>query len=308
MSVIKKSVSAIAYGGFYIVALSLSRLPLSVLYLLSDLMSFVIHRIVRYRLKVVRTNLRNSFPDKPAEELRTIEKRFYLHFCDYCIELLKLMHISEEELGRRLKVENMELLDKPFSENKSIIMLMGHYGNWDWLTTLHSKLYPGTVLAAVYRPLKNRYIDEYFIRIRQRFETLNISKYSTLRSCIRIKQSGKPHLIAMISDQSPSKNSLDYWTTFMHQDTAVLTGMERIARQLGFEVYYLDMKQIKRGYYTCTLSLVTDEAAGLPEYAVSEMFVRHLEQTIEHDPALYLWTHKRWKHKRDLNKRDASES
>lgn len=295
---IKKIVAAIGYGLFYAFAWTVAWFPLPVLYVLSDGISFLVHRVVRYRLKVVRNNIRNSFPDKPVKELREIESRFYHHLCDYCFELLKLFHISDQELDKRLKVTNIELLYDQLDKGRNIIMLMSHYGNWDWLTTFQAKLRPGITLAAVYRPLTNHHIDAFFIRMRERFNTYNIAKNNTLRAFIRIKQSNTPHIIGMVSDQTPSKNNLEYWTTFLNQDTPVLTGMERIARQLDFSVYYLDMKVVKRGYYSCTLSVITNKPAELPEHEITERFIRKVEETVQRDPAYYLWSHKRWKHRR----------
>lgn len=283
----------------YAIVWTLAWLPLPLLYVLSDGLCFLAHRLVRYRLKVVRQNLRNSFPEKSVKELRHIETRFYHHLCDYSIELLKLIHISDKELDKRIVPVNFELFDEQLSKGKNIILLMGHYGNWDWQTTLERKLTPGTKLAAVYRPLANQRVDQFFIRIRERFNTINIPKNNTLRACIRIKQSKEPHIIAMVSDQTPSKANLEYWTTFLHQDTPVLTGMERIAQKLDFAVYYMDMKVVKRGYYSCTVSVIENNPAAVPEHEICERFIRCVEQTILRDPAYYLWSHKRWKYKRN---------
>jgi len=284
--------------GYYILTF-LASLPLSALYVLSDFMSVFVHRIIRYRLKVVRTNLRNSFPEKSDKELRKIENRFYRHLCNYGVELIKLTRISEKELEKRISIDNFDLFYDQLDKGKNIILLLGHYGNWDWLSTLERKFKPGIRLAAVYRPLKNSSIDELFIKARERFGTVNIPKNNTLRAMIRIKQSKAPHVIALVADQTPSSKNLEYWTTFLNQDTAVLTGMDRIARQLDFAVYYIDCQVIKRGYYKASLSVIETDPASTPLFEICERFIRKMEQTIQRDPAYYLWSHKRWKYKRE---------
>lgn len=295
----KKTSDIIGYYLFYALVWMVASLPLWLLYIISDIGAVFIHRIIRYRLKVVRKNLQYSFPEKPAAELKIIERRFYRHLCDYGVELLKMTRISEKELDRRISIDNFDLFYEQLDKGKNIILLLGHYGNWDWLSTLERRFRPGIRLAAVYRPLNNTGIDTIFIKARERFGTLNIPKNNTLRAMIRIRQSKQPHVVAMVSDQTPSGNNLEYWMTFLNQDTPVLTGMDRIARQLDFAVYYIDSQVVKRGYYKASLSILSDHPATLPEYEISKLFMQQLEQTIRRDPAYYLWSHKRWKHTRN---------
>lgn len=295
----KKLSDTLGYYIFYAFAGTLACLPLTVLYLISDIAAFFVHRVVRYRLNIVRMNLRNSFPEKNDAELKAIENKFYRHLCDYGVELIKMTRISEKELDKRITIDNFDLFYEQLDKGKNIILLLGHYGNWDWLSTLERRFRPGVTLAAVYRPLKNPGIDELFIKARERFGTLNISKNSTLRAMIRIKQSKQPHVVAMVSDQTPSVNNLEYWTNFLHQDTPILTGMDKIARQLDFSVYYIDCQVVKRGHYKATLSVIESDPASLQPYEICERFIRKVEQTIQRDPAFYLWSHKRWKHKRE---------
>lgn len=296
----KKISEIIGYYTFTAISGVLSRLPLAALYIIADVLAFLVHRVVRYRLRVVRKNLRNSFPEKSEKELRTIENRFYRHLCNYGVEIIKMSHISEEELDKRITIDNFDLFYEQLDKGKNIILLLGHYGNWDWLSTLERRFRPGIKLAAIYRPLRNPGIDNAFIKARERFGTVNIPKNNTLRAFIRIKQSKEPHVVAMVSDQTPSKNNLEYWTTFLNQQTPVFTGMDKIARQLDFAVYYIDCQVLKRGYYKASLKIISDDPASLPEYAISERFIRLVEKTIQHDPAFYLWSHKRWKHKKQV--------
>jgi len=299
----------IGFYCFYIVVWILSWFPLTMLYALSDLIVYpIVYYIIKYRVKVVRGNLLHSFPDKTTKELRTLEIKFYHHLCDYAVELIKLMHISQKELDKRMQLSNIDLFYDQLNKGRNVILVMGHYANWDWLNVLQRKLHPGTTMAVVYRPLNDIYFDRFFLRIRDQFNIYNIKKNSTLREMIHLKQQQKPFIVAMVSDQSPSKNNLDYWTTFMHQDTAVLTGMSRIAKQMKYAVYYIDMQQVKRGYYTSTLSILAEDASEWTEEAISEAFIRRVEETVTRDPSLYLWTHKRWKHHRAANDKQQKSS
>ena len=275
-------------------------LPMSVLYLFADMLYFIIYKTARYRLKVVRQNLRQSFPEKTDKERRALEKKFYHHFADYIVETIKLAHISQEELNRRARLNNPEIINPLVAKGHTcFILLMGHYGNWEWFTGStawfdHVKIYQ------IYRPLSNKVFDRLFIYLRTRFQGIGIKKQDTIRDIIRLKQSKERSLVIFIADQTPNKSNLLYWTTFLNQESSILTGSERIATKLDIPVIFVDVRKVKRGYYTADLEVLTDNPRQTPQYWITEAYARLMERSILRDPAYWLWTHKRWKHKRKI--------
>ncbi|MBK5721637.1 lysophospholipid acyltransferase family protein [Dysgonomonas sp. Marseille-P4677] len=286
----------ILYSWMYLHAL----LPFRMLYILSDILYVFVYKIAGYRLKVVRQNLIGSFPDKSDDERHIIEKEFYHHFCDYFVETLKLLHISDEEMRRRMQFENIELVKDQMKDGNSSLMFLGHYCNWEWITSinLHFKD-EGITLGEIYKPLKNKAVDDLFLKIRSRFGPLAITKQDTLRTIIKLRREKKQTLIGFMADQSPAVLNIHYWTSFLNQDTPVFTGVERIAKQTGFSVFYLDMQKVKRGYYKATVRLITDDPQAEPENSITETYIRAMEKTILRNPAYWLWTHKRWKRTRE---------
>ncbi len=284
----------IVYAILYLHAL----LPLRVLYILADILYIPLYYIIRYRLKVVRRNLKNSFPDKSKKELRVIEKEFYRHFCDYFVETIKLLHITESEIRDRISFNNMDIVKNLMKDDKSCIMFLGHYGNWEWVPSITLEFTDGTLLGQIYRPLKNKAFDELFLKIRSRFGSVSIAKNNTLRSILEFKKESKKVLIGFMSDQTPSLANIHYWTSFLNQETPVYTGVERIAKKTGFSVTYLDIIKTGRGRYTCDVKLITADPKNEPEFAITEKYIREMEKTILRHPSYWLWTHKRWKHKR----------
>ena len=278
-----------------------SLLPLSVLYFFSDCGFYLIYYIVRYRRGVVRENLTNSFPKMSITEIIRIEKEFYHSFCDIFIEAFKLLHISEEEIGRRMKIVNIELIHELMKNGQNVFMVLGHYGNWEWNSSLAPLIDKKYVVAQIYHPLRDPYWDKFFDDLRSRFGAINIPMKKTFREIISHKRQGKIMAIGFISDQSPKKEGLDFWTTFLNQDTAFLTGAERIAKQTNSALVYSDVRKIKRGYYESTIVMMTDRPNEMPDYEITEMYARMMEKTIQRDPAYWLWTHKRWKHKHEVN-------
>lgn len=250
---------------------------------------------------MVRKNLSNSFPEKSIRDIIKIEKQFYHSFCDVFIEAFKLLNISEEEIAKHMKIFNNELVNTLMDNGQNVFVVLGHYGNWEWNSSLARLLDKKYVVAQIYHPLRDPLWDKFFDNLRSRFGAINIPMKKTFREIISHKRQGKIMAIGFISDQSPKKEGLDFWTTFLNQDTAFLTGAERIAKQTNSALVYSDVRRIKRGYYESTLVLITDRPNEMPDYEITEKYARMMEKTIQRDPAYWLWTHKRWKHKHEVN-------
>ena len=270
-------------------------LPLRVLYIFADILFVITYHIVRYRRKMVRKNLTNSFPNKTVEEIVNIEKEFYHHLCDYFFETIKLLHISDKEMMRRMEFHGQEALAEVMKDNRSCILYMGHYGNWEWVTSIGLHLPKDMVKAQIYQLIRSKSFDEIFKKIRTRFNSLNIERKETMRTIVKLRNENKQVIYGFISDQRPPRYYDEYWTTFLNQDSLFLTGTERIARKTKFAVAYIDIEKIKRGHYKGTFSVISPDASQERELAITEMYVRKLEKTILRNPAYYLWSHNRWK-------------
>jgi KDO2-lipid IV(A) lauroyltransferase len=273
-------------------------LPFCVLYILSDILSFLMYHIIRYRRRLVRKNLILSFPEKSKKEIIRIEKDFYRNFCDCIVETIKVLHISKEEIRKRMNFTNIEILRPYFEKGDSFVMTLGHYGNWEWVSSLALWLPKDMLIGQIYRELKNKPFDKLMYNLRARFDADNIEKKEVLRTIIKSIRAGKKFIIGFIADQKPSPNNMHYWTTFLNQETSVLTGPERIANQSNAVVFYMDVKKIKRGYYEAEIIIISDNPKAEKENEITEKYIRLMENTIMRNPALWLWSHNRWKHKR----------
>ena len=140
---------------------SLSKLPLKVLYALSDIIFVLVYYIVRYRRRVVSENLHSSFPEKNATELKHIEKEFYQFFSDYIVETIKLCSISEKELTKRMEFCGVEqMINKLRTSGKDFAFIyLAHYGNWEWIASLAMHIHnlaPEMSAGQIYHPLRNK--------------------------------------------------------------------------------------------------------------------------------------------------------
>lgn len=274
-------------------------LPLKILYILSDILFFPMFYIVRYRRKLVYQNMKDSFPEKSEKEIRRMEKAFYHHFCDYIVETIKLLHISDKETRKRVKFYNTEALQDIVDNGGSCLMLLGHYGNWEFVPSVTLWMRKRSVIfAQIYRPLKNKWFDRFFLKLRGRYHSECIAKQDTLRSILRYKSSGKPSITGFMADQTPSPANIHHWVNFLNHDTPVFTGVEKIAHKVGFSVFYFDVEKIKRGYYSVTIREITKNPKETEEFEITDKYIRMMETTILRAPEYWLWTHNRWKHKR----------
>ena len=280
----------LVYSGMWL----FSALPFRMLYILSDFNYLLMYRIGRYRRKVVRENLKKSFPEKSKEERLQIERRFYRYLSDYMLEDLKMLHMSPEDLYQRMTYKNTEQYLELTEKYGGIIVMIPHYANYEWLIGMGAIMKPGDVPVQVYKPLKDKYLNELFQRIRSRFGGYNIPKHSTAREIIKLKREGKKMVVGLITDQWPSGNE-KYWTTFLGQETAFLNGAERIAKMMNFPVFYCDLTKPGRGYCIAEFKLMTEKPKETSEGEITEMFANYLEQTIRREPAYWRWSHKRWK-------------
>lgn len=290
--------AAIGYYIFYVFNWIFTLLPLRMLYVFSDLIFFVFYYFAGYRRKVVANNLKNSFPDKTEEELKTIEKKFYHHLCDLFVETFKLTHLSNRQLMKRMPLKNPELLDKLYHEGHDIVAILGHYGNWEWLLSL--PLFTEYQTVSIYKPLQNKHFDKFMMNNRTKNGMILSPMSNIIRDIISLRRGKIKSLFAFLNDQTPPKGDIKYWTNFLNQDTPVYTGAEKIASKYDMSVVFFNVNKIKRGYYNFTVELLFEHSAGLPEHVITDAHVRRLEEIIRSRPELWIWSHRRWKHKREL--------
>ncbi len=292
----KHVISAIIYYCTLPFLYLLSLLPFPVLYFLSDVVYALLFYVIRYRKDVVLKNLSNSFPEKSEAEIKKLCKAFYHYFCDLFLETFKTLTISKKQMLRRctMKAETLQLFEQLYQDKKSIMLVMGHYGNWEWAGNTFSLLCKHQ-LYVIYHPLSNKYFDGLMYKMRTRFGTKLIAMQDTFK--IMVANRNEINATAFIADQTPQPDNA-YWTTFLNQDTPVFWGTEKIARKINYPIVYICVQKVKRGFYTLHAELLEPNPASTTDCEISEKHTKRLEEDIILQPATWLWTHKRWKHRK----------
>lgn len=273
----------------------ISIFPMRLLYFVSDMAFFLIYYIIGYRRKVVKENLVLVFPEKSEKEIKTITRKFYHHLCDMILESIKSLSISEAELKKRYKFTNVDEILNLEKQNKSIILMMGHYASWEWLFILQK--YVNHKGYAVYKKIENKYFDRLVKRIRAKHQTQLITNKETIRLLEAAKIRGELTINGFVADQSAKHWKANHWQEFMGVKVPVITGAEMLAKKLDMAVVFVETKKVKRGYYETTFKTIALHPRAHNDFDITDIFLKLVEGQIREEPAYYLWSHKRWKYR-----------
>ena len=271
--------------------------PYWVLHAFSSVLYPIVYYVAKYRRAVTRRNLQNAFPEKTVEEIVEIEKRFYRHFCDYVVETLKLMSISDKQMRRHMRFTNPELIEQLRTDGRPIFLYLGHQCNWEYVISITMWTHPDFKAVQIYHPLKNKSMDKLMYHLRSRFNSVGVPQKQTLRAVLTMIREGKQPLLGLIADQRPPRKPEPEWMEFLHQDTPIITGGEVMGRKLDAHFVYGSMRCVRRGYYELTFQPITPVEGE--EFGYSKQYMRMLEKDIVAQPHMWLWTHNRWSMKRN---------
>ncbi len=271
-------------------------LPFPILYLFSDFIYIIVYHLIGYRKKVVRENIAIALPNLSKQERLIIEKKSYHHLCDMFLEMIKTMTISENEINKRFIFTNLDVYKKLEAKQKSIALMVSHYASYEWVISLNHKV--NFIGYAIYKKINNPYFDKLVRSIRSRFKAILITNKETIPLIIENNRNKILSTYGFASDQSPKITSTYHWQKFMGIEVPVHTGAEMLAKKYDMSVVFLKVEKIKRGYYKASFELLSENCKEVPNYEITDKFIKMVEQQIYEAPEYYLWTHRRWKHRR----------
>lgn len=282
----------IAYPFLWIVSI----LPFPIFYFLSDCVYLLVYHIIGYRKKVVRANLALALPHLTAKERLQIEKKSYHHLCDMFLEMVKTMTISSAEMNKRFVVTNLEVMTDLEKKGKSIMLIASHYASWEWLLSFNQKVSIKGI--GVYKKLANKHFDKLVRDIRSKYNTELVPTNQTIPLIANNQRNNIQCIYGLASDQSPKADRIFHWQSFMGVEVPVHTGPEMLAKKYDMNVVFAKVKKIKRGYYELTIVPLSENAKLVPDFEITQAYIKEVEKQIAEAPEYYFWTHKRWKHRR----------
>lgn len=285
----------ITYILVYPIIWLISILPFKLLYLLSDGISFLFYYVIGYRKELVLNNLRVALPQKTTKELKKIRRKFYRHFVDIFMEMIKSFTISKKSLNKHYTYTNIELFDELYKNGKSTILIGSHYGNWEWIISMNSFVnYKG---YAVYAKISNNYFNNKILKSREKFGVNFIQTYKIIPEIKNNYKNNIQSMYGFLSDQSPMLQKTHYWSDFFGVRVPIHTGAEMLAKKYDLNVVFLETRKVKRGHYETTFKLITETPQEYKDFELTDLFLRNTENLIKEAPEFYFWTHNRFKHK-----------
>jgi len=295
----------IGYILIYPLIVLISILPFRILYLVSDFFYLILFYILGYRKKAIMANLKIAFPDKSDTELKRIMKEFYHHFLDIFMEMIKTFTISNEEILKRFKLTNPKELDDFMARNDNILLMSSHYANFEWLFSLNLRVTHNGFAA--YKKIKNKYFNNYIVRSRGRFNTTLIPTKEIMPEMAKNDAKAIKSVYGMLVDQSPKLTKAYHWTTFFGKEVPVITGTEMLAKKYNYAVMYIETTKVKRGYYETRMEILSENPREVPDFEITDLFMKKLEAHIRKAPEYYFWSHKRFKYMRENTMNDAKK-
>ncbi|CAN1573129.1 HtrB Lauroyl/myristoyl acyltransferase [Flavobacteriaceae bacterium] len=272
----------------------ISLIPLPILYLFSDFSAYLLYHVFKYRRIVVSENIKNSFPNLTDFERICIEKKFYKNFSDSFIETIKLLSISEKKLQSHITADYSEL-EKILSKNQNCHIYLGHQFNWEWANAHIASVLQNTNIVSVYKPLRNKSANDLILKIRSRFGTKMVSSKNMKKEMLSFTD--QKHVLILVADQNPNIPQKSFWTSFLNQRTAFLSGTELNTAHHKTPSLFANIIRVKRGHYKLEVTPFFDFSKTYEIGLITNIFTKKLENAIIVDPQNYLWSHKRWKHK-----------
>lgn len=269
------------------------------MYIFSDFVFFLVYYVFGYRKKVVRENIAMALPNLSEKERLVIEKKFYVHMCDLFLEMIKTMTISQKEIEKRFTFSNLDVYLDLEKKGKSIALVCSHYASYEWVLSMNKHItFKG---YGIYKRVNNKYFDRLVRKIRSRFKAYLITTKETKSVIEENSKNGILSLYGFASDQSPQVRPKTYWSTFMGIETPVYVGAELLSKRFDMNMLFLKVRKLKRGYYQADIELLAEDVIHIPDFQITELFLKKVENLINDAPEFYLWTHKRWKHKKQNN-------
>jgi KDO2-lipid IV(A) lauroyltransferase len=270
---------------------ALARLPMPVLHVLARLLALLAMYVIRYRRQVVRDNLSRAFPALSESARHDLMKAFYRNVADVALETLKAGAISQKELNARVRITNLEMLDRFADAGQSIVLLGAHEANWEWVFLACSGRLPFAV-DVIYKPLHNAVFDAFVARTRSRFGAHLIVPNDALKELVK----GRDRLraIALLVDQRPAAGNESHRVSFLDQDTPFLVGFEKLARLWKYPVVFAARHRTRRGHYEVTFEILGEPPYDSTRFEIVQRYASALERSIRKHPADWLWSHRRW--------------
>lgn len=269
-------------------------LPRSAAKRFAQVFSIVIGQIIRYRRRVVRDNLNLVYgTDWPFEKTAFI-KAVYKHFTFLWIELLQMAKLDASMLNRYFTIHGGEVLDEALQKKRGVILISGHFGNFEWLGQMHAFL--GYKINGIAKKQSNPYVNDFVYNIRRRNGVGIIYTKRAMKEAIEVLK--RNEIVGIVNDQDAGKKGL--FVQFMGRPSSTAAGSAVLHLRTGAPLIFIAAIRRDFGQFDVYYEKIYD--AGEPQEVTTEkiieitqQYVTRLEKWVRQYPEQWFWMHRRWK-------------
>lgn len=291
----KQLIDKLTYIFLLVLSLFVRILPRKLQLILGKVFGRIFMVIFPSRVKIALDNLQHAFPEKSDNWIKQVAKESFENLGITLIEILLTKYWSSEKINKIAKFQNVELFKKLHSENKGVILLSAHFGNWE-IGALAGEFQLGSKYLIIVEHQANDYINSEMNKIRTRFGNSVVSRYKAAREIVKALQRGE--VIALIADQSASENN-DVYVDFFGRPAATFDSPAILALKFDVPIVFCISFRQSNGDYLVRIKEVKHDDLKNDKEGVLELTRRYtklLEDMIRENPGHWAWMHRRWKH------------
>lgn len=272
-------------------------LPLWLLYAVTASVMFLVFRVTRSRVGVVRGNIEGCFPGLGRGEVDRLVAGHYYQVAQTVAEVFKAAGMSPSQFSARVRLKNLPLAQQALGQGKPVLLVAAHQANWEWV--LHAlALHLGYPLDVGYKPIKSRWAEAMMFAIRTRFGAHLVPAKDLLGDMLKRRNIVRG--IAMLADQEPLSSDHKHWLRFLGRDTAFYMGPEQMAKATRYAALFVALRRLRRGHYEIEFMPLADAGERLEPGEFTTRYARLVEREILAAPRDWTWGHRRWKLQKGL--------
>lgn len=258
-------------------------------------LALLFYYILPLRRKTVLKNLRIVFPESTDKEIKKIARKSYQSFAIILAEIFCLNYMSLDEARKEIEFKNLEILDAFTNEKKNRILLTAHFGNWEF-GAIGFRINFDSPLYVVVKKLKNNYVSDWMINLREKFGNKAFAKGISLKEIMKALVEGKN--VGIVGDQRGPRNGPRI--EFFGKQASVFTGAAALSLKTGVPIVAAFVVRKKNYKYDVIFENIhevkleqnyEDKALEL-----TAKYFKVLEKYIRNYPEQWLWHHDRWKY------------
>jgi KDO2-lipid IV(A) lauroyltransferase len=240
-------------------------------------------------------NLQRSFPEKGQEWIEQTARRSFEHIAMLAFDVFNTTRLIRQSTWKRyIEFEDIEEVLRMLLEGQGIIMVTGHYGNFEVLG--YALAVFGLESYSVARPIDNPYINKYLMGVRQQHGQKIVDKKGATEAMLEVLKNGET--LCFIADQNAGKKGM--FVDFFHRKASTYKsiGLLAIEYNLPIVVGYCrridDQYHFKLGVQRIIRPGDWEEQENPLRWITAE-YTRAIEEFVRDDPEQYWWVHRRWK-------------